>query len=226
MEQSNLLSPGAAGDRSGAALTPDEIRRRLTGRAVGDGKSDAVVALEMGTPAEAAPKMRPSRVPAAVLVPLVENSAGLSVLLTKRTAHLDHHAGQISFPGGKMESTDADPVAAALREAHEEVGLDPARVEILGLLDRYTTITGFLVSPVVGLIRPPLELRLDPFEVAEAFEVPLSFLLDPANRQRHYRESADGLRRYYYAMPYGAYYIWGATAAMLVSFAEALGFGA
>ncbi len=154
--------------------------------------------------------------PAAVLVPLVERESGLTVLLTQRTAHLRDHAGQISFPGGRCEEQDVSAAATALREAQEEVGLDPNQVEVLGLLPEYRTGTGFSIMPVVALVRPPLNLKLDDFEVAEAFETPLSFFLDPANHQRH-RVEHQGSMREYYAMPWEGYYIWGATAGMLVS---------
>lgn len=154
--------------------------------------------------------------PAAVLVPVIERPEGLTVLFTQRTAHLNDHAGQVSFPGGRCEETDASPVFTALRETEEEIGLDPALVEVLGILPEYRTGTGFSVTPVVGLVRPPFELNLDSFEVAEIFETPLSFLLDPANHQRHSME-IGGVMRHYYAMPYEGYFIWGATAGMLVS---------
>ncbi|OIQ92908.1 putative nudix hydrolase NudL [mine drainage metagenome] len=157
-----------------------------------------------------------SLIRAAVLVPLIERDSGLTVLLTQRTAHLRDHPGQISFPGGRCEESDTSVVATALREAQEEVGLDPVRTEVLGLLPEYRTGTGFSIMPVVALVRPPLNLKLDDFEVAEAFETPLAFLLDPANHQRHSMESQGG-RREYYAMPWEGYYIWGATAGMLVS---------
>ena len=153
---------------------------------------------------------------AAVLVPLVPRKTGLTVLLTQRTAHLRDHAGQISFPGGRCEEQDASPIETALREAQEEVGLSPDQVEVLGLLPEYRTGTGFSITPVVGLVHPPLNLKLDDFEVAEAFETPLSFLLDPANCLRHKIEYRGSMREYY-AMPWEGYYIWGATAGMLVS---------
>ncbi len=155
--------------------------------------------------------------PAAVLVPVVMRDTGLTMLLTQRTAHLRDHAGQVSFPGGRCEPGDASPRETALREAQEEVGLDPRQVEIIGELPRYCTGTGFSVTPVVGLVTPPLNLRLDDFEVAEAFEPPLDFLLDQANHQRHQVEVRGALREYW-AMPWQGYYIWGATAGMLVSF--------
>lgn len=163
-----------------------------------------------------------ARMAAAVLVPLVEREDGFSLILTQRTADLKAHAGQISFPGGRMEAGDADAESAALREAWEETGLDPQAVEILGRLDPYKTVTGFDVTPVVGAIRPPLALTPDPIEVAEIFEVPLAFLLDPANHQRHSRALPTGAVRAYYAMPYQDRYIWGATAGMLVNLYEVL----
>lgn len=160
--------------------------------------------------------------PAAVLFPIVLRDPGPTVLLTQRTSHLRDHAGQISFPGGRVEVDDLSPVHTALRETEEEIGMAPDRVEVLGFLPEYLTSTGFRVTPVVGLVQPPLVLRPDPFEVAEIFEVPLAFLLDPANRQRHSREWRGRLR-HYFAMPYGDYFIWGATAGMIVSLAERLG---
>jgi 8-oxo-dGTP pyrophosphatase MutT (NUDIX family) len=158
---------------------------------------------------------------AAVLVPLVDHPTGLTVLLTQRTAHLSDHAGQISFPGGRIEPSDEHPVAAALREAEEEVGLPASYVDIVGRLDTYVTGTGFEIVPVVALVRPPYPLRPDPFEVAEVFEVPLDFLVDPGNLQRGSREW-KGTTRFFFALPYKDRYIWGATAGMLVNLAEVL----
>jgi len=158
---------------------------------------------------------------AAVLVPLVDHTDGLTVLFTRRTDHLEHHAGQISFPGGHVEPSDARPEDAALRELEEETGVPRSRVKILGRLDNYVTRTGFDVVPVVGLVAPPFELIPDPHEVAEVFEVPLAFLLDPTNHQRHTRIIRGGNRQFY-AMPYGDYFIWGATAGMLVNLYETL----
>jgi 8-oxo-dGTP pyrophosphatase MutT (NUDIX family) len=160
---------------------------------------------------------------AAVLVPLVMRDDGLHVLLTRRTEHLRDHAGQISFPGGRTEPDDADAAATALRETEEEVGLPRAQVDVLGTLPIYTTVTRYSVTPVVGLVRPPLVLALDRFEVAEAFEVPLQFLMTPAHHRRHVF-SADGAERQFLSMPWQGvaadgtpreYFIWGATAAML-----------
>ncbi len=160
-------------------------------------------------------------VPAAVLVPIVERSAGLTVLLTQRTGHLRDHAGQISFPGGRVEPADTSHEATALREAEEEVGLVPERVELLGRLDTYRTRTGFEITPVVGLIEPDFPMQLDTFEVEEAFEVPLSFVLDPDNHERHSREFA-GRQRHFFVLPYEERYIWGATAGMLVNLYDVL----
>ena len=158
--------------------------------------------------------------PASVLVPLVSRDSGLNVLLTQRTAHLTDHAGQISFPGGRVEESDADAVATALRESEEEIGLPAGVVDVLGRLPEYRTVTGYRVTPVVALIERPFTLQLDTFEVSEAFEVPLAFLMDPANHERRLYRYAD-IARTFYAMPYQAerrYFIWGATAAMLRNF--------
>ena len=152
---------------------------------------------------------------AAVLVPLVNRPEGLQVLLTQRSPELLDHAGQISFPGGRVEPDDASHAAAALREAAEEVGLLAPQVTLLGQLAEYETVTGFRVTPVVGWVEPPLVLKPDPVEVAAIFEVPLAFLLDPANQQRHFRMLGT-IRRDFWAIPYGERYIWGATAAMLL----------
>lgn len=160
--------------------------------------------------------------PAAVLFPIVQRAAGQTVLLTQRTAHLRDHAGQISFPGGRVEAADQSPIHTALRETEEEIGLSREHIDVLGFLPEYRTGTGFCVTPVVGLVRPPFELALDPFEVAEAFEVPLDFLLDPLNHQRHSLHHRGALR-HYFAMPYGEYFIWGATAGMIRSLSERLG---
>jgi 8-oxo-dGTP pyrophosphatase MutT (NUDIX family) len=154
-------------------------------------------------------------IPAAVLVPLVNRPDGLTVLLTQRSAELPDHAGQISFPGGRVEAADVNVDSAALRETEEEVGVPRERVTLLGRLSDYETVTGYRVTPVVGWIDPPFAVHPDPVEVADVFEVPLAFLLEPANQQRHFRMLGN-LRRDYYAIPFGERYIWGATAAMLL----------
>ncbi len=160
---------------------------------------------------------------ASVLVPLVAHDDGVTVLLTRRTDHLRDHAGQISFPGGRAEEVDADAVHTALREAEEEVGLAPEHVDVIGSLPVYTTVTGFHVTPIVALVRPGFTLAIDSFEVAEAFEVPLAFLMDPAHH-RHHEFEFGGERRRFLSMPWQGrdaggqpreYFIWGATAAML-----------
>lgn len=161
-------------------------------------------------------------IPAAVLFPIILRDDGQTVLLTQRTAHLRDHAGQISFPGGRVEAEDLSPSHTALRETEEEIGLPRERIEILGFLPEYRTGTGFRVTPVVALVQPPFELQPDPFEVAEVFEVPLAFLLDPANHQQHSLHYRGALRSYF-AMPYGDYFIWGATAGMIRSLSERLG---
>lgn len=195
-------------------------------------KHDLAVELDAGWLRRhfAAPRARPSAIvgdpgaaagdpaltPASVLIPIVLRSAELTVLFTRRTEHLRSHSGQVSFPGGRAEAHDASPEATALRETREEIGLDRQRIEVLGRLADYPTRTGYCVSPVVALVTPPFELHLDAHEVEEVFEVPLSFLLDPANHQRHSREF-QGREVQYIAMPYLQHYIWGATAAMLVN---------
>jgi len=153
-------------------------------------------------------------IPAAVLVPVINRAHGPTLMFTQRTSHLTDHAGQISFPGGRVEEVDSDREATALREAEEETGLERSRIEVLGRLPEYDIMTGFRVTPVVGWVEPPFELRPDPFEVEKVFEVPLEFFLDPVNHQAHSRE-VDGLVRHYYAMPYQEHYIWGATAGMV-----------
>ncbi|TPE52097.1 NUDIX hydrolase [Amaricoccus solimangrovi] len=159
---------------------------------------------------------------ASVLVPLIARGAGLNVVLTRRAARLRHHPGQIAFPGGKQDPGDPTPLHAALREAREEIGLDPASVSILGSFDRHETVTRFSVTPFVGLVTPGFEPRIDPSEVEEVFEVPLAFLVDPAHRRRHSRAWGGG-RRIYLAIPYGPYYIWGATARMLATLGDLIG---
>ena len=198
-----------------AALTPGQVIERLRRP------------LPEGAPArgdhDLNPGMEPARTltPAAVLVPLVARPGGLTAMFTQRTDHLLHHAGQISFPGGHMDPGDGTPEETALRETEEEVGLDRRHVEIVGRLDEYVTRTGFSITPVVALVTPPFETNPDPEEVDDVFEVPLSFLLDPVNHQRHSREF-EGRTREFHAMPFRDYYIWGATAGMLINLYEVL----
>ena len=160
--------------------------------------------------------------PAAVLILVINQAERPSVLFTQRTAHLTDHAGQISFPGGRVEESDRDPFHTALRETEEETGVDAGKIEILGAIPQYTTGTGYLITPVVGWIEPPIAYRPDPTEVEECFEVPFDFLTDIDN---HHLETAmyKGRMRSYYALPYGRRYIWGATAGMLVSLTRVLG---
>lgn len=200
-----------------AAFGPEEIRNLLRTRGGGDGwRGDHDL-----NPGMAAPPMLRD---AAVLVPLVEREGALTIILTLRTAHLAAHAGQVSFPGGHCEPEDADAEATALRETEEEIGLSRRHVQVIGRLDTYITRTGFRVTPVVALVRPPFELAPDPVEVEEVFEVPLSVILDPALPQREMR-SVYGTRRHFYVFPYRHHSIWGATAGMLVNLRDVLAGG-
>lgn len=160
-------------------------------------------------------------IPAAVLFPIVLRDEEPAVLLTQRNPELKDHPGQISFPGGRVEAKDKSPADTALREAEEEIGLDPACVEIVGYLPAYRTVTGFHVIPVVAFVTPPLDIVPDPGEVAEVFEVPLSFLLDLSNHQQQTIHFQGSLRRFY-AVPYGSRFIWGATAGMIHGLARLL----
>jgi 8-oxo-dGTP pyrophosphatase MutT (NUDIX family) len=157
--------------------------------------------------------------PAGVLVPIMERAGELSVLLTQRAPDLKHHAGQASFPGGRMERHDEDVRATALRETHEEVGIEPGRVDVIGYLQAMPTITGFAVTPVVGLVRDPVELRIDPTEVEYAFEIPLDFLLDERNDRLVEREW-EGRRFRLREFHYDRERVWGATAYMLLAFRD------
>lgn len=159
-------------------------------------------------------------VPAAVLVPVVRRPEP-GLLLTTRTAHMRNHAGQVAFPGGRIDLDDESPVHAALREAEEEIGLLPQSVDVLGMAERYQTGTGYAVHPVVGAIDPDLDFRPNPHEVADLFEVPLAFVLDPANHQLREAEWQGKLRRYY-VIEWDGRTIWGATAGMLVNLAARL----
>jgi 8-oxo-dGTP pyrophosphatase MutT (NUDIX family) len=153
---------------------------------------------------------------AAVLVPLIDRDDGFHLLLTRRSADLPSHAGQVSFPGGRVQEGDASIADTALRETEEEVGLSRSFIDVMGYMEPYETGTGFAIQPVVAIVRPGFVLRADPREVAEIFDVPFNFVMDPANHQRHHAVW-QGRERAYYAMPYGRHYIWGATAGMLVA---------
>ncbi len=157
--------------------------------------------------------------PAAVLAAIVNRAPNPTIILTQRTAHLKKHAGQISFPGGGVEPQDAHHIATALRETEEEIGLAPKHVTLLGRLPLYETSTAYGITPIVGWVEPPFDLKIDAFEVDEVFEVPLEFAL---NRNNYVQETAlrDGVERRFYVLPYENRYIWGATAGMLVNFAE------
>ncbi len=154
---------------------------------------------------------------AGVLIPIVERPEGATIVLTRRPDHMRDHAGQIAFPGGRVDANDSGPVDAALREAEEEIGLPRKLVEIVGELDSYETRTGFLITPVVGVLAPGFDPKPDPTEVADVFEIPLDLVLDPKNHQRQSREWR-GTLRHFYVVPWENYYIWGATAGMLVQF--------
>ena len=152
--------------------------------------------------------------PAAVLAPLVERDSGLSVLLTRRSDNLRRHSGQIAFPGGRAEAGET-PWDTALREAHEEIGLEAGFVRIAGLGDTFDTVTGYSITPVVGLVRPGFNLSPQLSEVAEIFEVPFAFLMDPANHERRERDFGDGRTRHFFAIPYEDRLVWGVTAGIL-----------
>lgn len=196
-------------------MTPALVKARLAARARdGVARVTALPRVEPTPPAG-------ERVAAAVLIALIGQAHGLNVVLTRRSDSLPHHAGQVSFPGGRVEPSDGSPEEAALREAEEEIGLPRGQVSVLGRLAEYVTLSGYAITPVVGLVEAPFRARPDPAEVAEVFEMPLAFVLDPANHLLVER-SRDGRRRYTYALPYGDHQIWGATAGMLVNLYEVL----
>jgi 8-oxo-dGTP pyrophosphatase MutT (NUDIX family) len=214
--------PVAGHDAHLPALAPERLNAHAIAQAfAGRGSGQREFTPEFG--GDARPFFTDEVRPAAVLVPLVERPEGLHVLLTRRTEHLRDHAGQISFPGGGREPADTSAEATALREAEEEVGLARRHVQVLGRLPEYHTVTGFHVTPVVALVQPGFELALDTFEVDEAFEVPLAFLMKPAHHRRHLF-TYEGGQRLFLSMPWHGmgssgqpreFFIWGATAAML-----------
>jgi 8-oxo-dGTP pyrophosphatase MutT (NUDIX family) len=195
-------------------VSPAELRARLTEIAAAPYDHSVVYGSEV------LPGLIARPVPAAVLVPVVMADSP-SILLTKRTAHLKQHAGQVSFPGGRIDPGDAHPEAAALREAREEIALDPARVEILGRMADYVTGTGYRITPVLGLLPPGLAYRPSPDEVESVFELPLDVLLDP-DAPRRQRQHTRGQWREYWVWPHPQHFIWGATAAILVDLARQL----
>ncbi len=195
-------------------LTATDIKKRFAGTAMPEDPLDVVVP-PLRWPLELQHQLTRNLVAAAVLIPIIYREESLSVLLTERSPDLTHHAGQISFPGGRMDPRDTDVTATALRETQEEVGIEPSDVEIVGYLDPNPTVTGYAVTPVVGLVELRRELVLDPVEVKSAFEVPLPFLLDEGNQRSSAREFA-GVTVPIAEFVYGEHRIWGATASMLI----------
>lgn len=201
-------------------ITASEIRQRFAGTAMPEDPLDVVIPPPRW-PVALQQKLTSDLIAAAVLIPIITREASLSVLLTERSPDLKHHAGQISFPGGRMDATDPDIRATALRETHEEVGIDPANVEIIGYLDPNPTVTGYAVTPVVALVDLQQELIIDPLEVKSVFEVPLPFLLDEGNQKSAEREF-EGVMVPIAEFNFGQYRIWGATASMLIQFRKFL----
>ncbi len=197
-------------------ITATEIRQRFAGTAMPQDPLDVVVPPPRW-PRALQDMLTRDLAAAEVLIPIIQRQESLSVLLTERSPDLKHHAGQISFPGGRMDPDDADICATALRETQEEVGIDPADVEIVGYLDPNPTVTGYAVTPVVALVELRRELSIDPVEVKSAFEVPLPFLLDEDNQEYSEREF-EGVMVPIAEFNYGQYRIWGATAGMLIEF--------
>ena len=198
------------------------IRQRLAGtRMPTDPTTPVISEVSPRWPASFLKKIAGGLKPAGVLIPLIDREAGLSVLLTQRSSELRLHAGQVSFPGGRMEQADSDISATALRETHEEVGIPPESVEIAGYLDPSPTVTGYTVTPVVGVIGPKVPISIDPSEVEAAFEVPLEFLMDEGN-QAHSTREFDGVRLAILEFNYADRRIWGATATMLLQLRKML----
>jgi 8-oxo-dGTP pyrophosphatase MutT (NUDIX family) len=215
------VSPPLAPDPVAERALRARLRECLSGTVPGD-PAEARLA---GLPVEVSRRLRhlvpQDLTPAAVLVPIVNHPDQLTVLLTERAPDLRHHPGQIAFPGGRFEPGESDPVAAALRETEEEIGLERRHVEVLGFLPDHLVITGYRVTPVVALVEPGTPFRLDPLEVAAVFEVPLRHVLDPANHRARPRTVADTVVLLH-DIPYGTRNIWGATAGMLITLAQLL----
>jgi 8-oxo-dGTP pyrophosphatase MutT (NUDIX family) len=205
-----MKAKASAGWRFAPATVFAHVRERLTLTPDGNGH-------ELRPPPREPGRLRP----AAVLIGLAAYPKEVRLILTQRTAGLRDHSGQIAFPGGKIEARDQSPAAAALREAHEEIGLDPRHVEPLGYLEPYATHTGFYIVPVVAKVAAPVAFKINPEEVDEAFEVPFAFLMDAANHALHHKE-IEGKMRHFHAMPYGARNIWGVTASILRNLYERL----
>jgi len=198
-------------------MTVDEIVRRVRARSERLASGLPIAQAPLGSDFSLSGVVPPPTAfrPAAVLVPLIRREPAITVLLTQRTEDMPSHAGQIAFPGGRVQDGDADAVATALRETEEEVGLARKYVEVIGTVDPYRTGTGYEIIPVVGIVSPGFTTRADPREVADVFEVPLDHFLDERNHRLDSRITPQGSRRPFYAMPYGSRYIWGATAGML-----------
>ena len=210
-----ILTPLLSGLRLRALRPVSDQIARIREALAGDGGASSDFDLN---PEVALPEGRVLR-PAGVLAPIVQQNDGLALLLTKRSSALKHHPGQIAFPGGKQDEGDADVIAAALREAEEEIGLPRGHVDVLGTLPAHETVTSFQVTPVIGFVDDLFEIRPEAGEVDEVFAVPLTHVLDPSNyvvQSRRWR----GQHRHYYTVPYGPYYIWGATARMLRAWAD------
>lgn len=204
-----------------AADFEDRARRRLRAEPPGPAENRADLKGDHSLDPDGLASMGAPPRSAAVLVPVIMHPDGPSVLLTERAHNLRQHAGQIAFPGGRVDPEDTSPLHTALREAHEEIGLDPDAVRPLGYLDAYLSGTNYLVVPVIGIVQPGFTLTLNAQEVDHTFEAPLAFLMDEANHELHSREFGGRLRRYY-AIPYGTHYIWGVTAGILRNMYEKL----
>ncbi len=195
-------------------LTPEFVERAFDHRLIWT--ADALV--QQWNEAKILQYQSESYIDSAVLMPLVRHDTHISVLLTRRSEKLFHHPGQISFPGGRVEEGDINPQHTALRETHEEIGVPGQHISVLGQLPEFYTGTGFLLRPYVGWLDGAVQLKTDKLEVAEVFEVPLAFLMDPANHRLHHVIQPDGNERYYYSMPWQGYFIWGATASVIRNF--------